>query len=142
MSTIAMMFTPDPRYDGVRPIQIFLLRVSYVLVLVFVGIRAVAALITHEGDWEPFLAVALSMWASSSQLSLIGIVHPLKMIPIVLFEIGYKLTWLAVVAWPLWKAGRLAGSPAEGMTYAFLPVAAPLLLMPWGYVFRTYGWRR
>ena len=80
------------------------------------------------------------MWASSSLLSLIGVLHPLKMLPLFLFDIGYKLIWLGAVAWPLWSAGQLIGSPAEGMTYAFLPVVIPLLLIPWGYVFRTYIW--
>ena len=78
------------------------------------------------------------MWASSSLLSVIGVVHPLKMLPLVFFEIGYKLIWLVVVAWPLWLSGRLIGSPAESLTYAFLPVIAPIAVMPWGYVFRTY----
>ena len=141
--TPAALFRPDyERYDGVRPIQIFLLRVSYALVLVFVGIRSWGPLITHEGDWDPLVAASVSMWASSSLLSLTGVFHPLKMLPLVLFEIGYKLIWLIAVAWPLWAEGRLTGSPAEDMTYAFLPVVAPVVLVPWGYVFRTYGWRR
>jgi hypothetical protein len=55
-------------------------------------------------------------------------------------EIGYKLIWLAAVAWPLWSASQLAGAPAEGMTYSFLPVVLPIALMPWRYVLRTYVW--
>jgi hypothetical protein len=139
---LAALFKPDhERYDGVRPIQVHLLRASYVLVLVLVGHRSWLALITHQGNWDPFLAAALSMWASSSLLSAIGVFRPLRMLPLVLFEVGYKLIWLIAVAWPLWSTGRLVGSPAEGMTYAFLPVVAPIVLMPWGYVFRRYLWR-
>jgi hypothetical protein len=140
---VATLFKPDhQRYDGVRPIQIFLLRMSYVLVLVFVGIRSWPPLVTHEGGWDPLPAAAVSMWASSSMLSFIGVFHPLKMLPLVLFEIGYKVIWLFAVAWPLWTANQLSGSPAEEMTYAFLPVVGPVVLMPWAYVFRSYGWRR
>ena len=62
------------------------------------------------------------------------------MLPLVLFEIAYKLLWLAVVAWPLCSANRLAGSPSEGLTYAFLPVVVPVAFVPWGYVFRKYIW--
>jgi hypothetical protein len=62
------------------------------------------------------------------------------MIPLVLFEIGYKLTWLVIVALPLWKDGRLTDPRTEEMTYAFLPVVLPLAAMPWGYVFQTYVW--
>ena len=71
-------------------------------------------------------------------MSIIGIFHPLKMLPIVMFEILYKLVWLVIVAWPLWVTDQLVGSPAEAMTHAFLWVLLPIVAMPWGYAFRTY----
>ena len=140
---LAGILTPHyDRYDGVRPVQIFLLRVGYVLVFAFVGIRSWTSLFAHQGDWDPLVAAAVSMWASVSLLSLIEVFRPLKMLPLVLFEIGYKVIWLIAVAWPLWAANRLAGSAAEDMTYAFLPVVVPIALVPWDYVFRTYVSRR
>ena len=57
-----------------------------------------------------------------------------------MFEISYKLIWLVIVAYPLWSTNRLAGSPAEGMTHAFVWVILPIVAMPWGYAFRTYIW--
>jgi len=141
--TLATAFRPDDeRYDGVRPIQVLAMRIGYMLVFVLVGVRSWTGIITHQGAWDPLQAAAVSMWASSSLLSLIGVFHPLKMLPLFLFEIGYKLIWLAAVAWPLWSSEQLIGSPAEGMTYAFLPVVLPIALIPWGYMFRTYIWSR
>ncbi len=135
----ARWFTPDyERYEGVRPIQIHLGRIGYALVIVTVGARSWASLFTHEGAWDPMQAAAVAMWASSSLLSLLGILHPLKMLPLILFEIGYKLIWLAGVAWPLWSQGRLTGSPAEDLTYAFLAVVIPMAVVPWDYVLRVY----
>jgi hypothetical protein len=57
------------------------------------------------------------------------------MIPLLLAEILYKVIWLVLVAYPLWQAGGLVGSPAEGQTYAFLWVLLPIIAVPWGYVF-------
>jgi hypothetical protein len=71
-------------------------------------------------------------------LALIGIINPIKMLPLVILEIIYKVIWLVVVAYPLWSSGQLAGSPAEGTTYAFLWVALPIIAMPWKYAFETY----
>jgi len=134
-------FKPDyERYEGVRPIQVFALRLGFVLVLVIVGNISWTRFINHQGDWDPIPAAALSMWAAHSLLSLIGVFRPLQMLPLVLFEIGYKILWLAIVAWPLWSANRLVGSPAEDLTYAFLPVVVPIVLVPWSYVFRKYVW--
>jgi hypothetical protein len=140
---LATAFKPDyERYEGLRPIIVALLRLGYALVFVFVGYTSWSRIINHQGAWEPVGAAALSMWVSHSLLSLIGVFHPLKMLPLVLFEIVYKLVWLAIVAWPLWSANRLVGSPAEGMTYAFLPVVVLIVFVPWPYVFRKYIWIR
>jgi len=126
------------RYEGVRPIQIYLMRLGFLLVIVLVGNIAWSNILTHEGDWDALQAVALSMWAGCSVLSVFGLINPLRWIPLVLFEIAYKSIWLVVVAYPMWSTGQLAGSRAEGIALSFLPVILPILAMPWGYVLRTY----
>jgi hypothetical protein len=139
MFNVKATLTPDhQRYEGVRPLQIFAMRVGYVLVVVTVGNIAWSRILQREGGWDPLTAAALSMWAGSSVLSVFGLINPLKWLPIVLFEITYKSIWLVIVAYPLWSTDQLAGSPAEGMTYAFLWVVVPVVAMPWGYVLRTY----
>ena len=69
--------------------------------LVFVSNISWTRILNHQGAWDPIQAAALCMWASTSLMSLIGVFHPLQMLPLLLFEIGYKLLWLAIVAWPL-----------------------------------------
>lgn len=71
----------------------------------------------------------------------LGIIRPLKMLPILLLEIFYKVLWLVIVAYPLWSKGKLADSPAEGITSAVLWVILPIVAVPWGYVFATYIYR-
>lgn len=126
------------RYEGVRPINIYLLRILFVLVFVFVGMDSWSAIVRHEGPWEPVRAAAVCMWAVFALLCGVGIFHPLRMLPLVAFEILYKLVWLAIVAYPLWARNQLAGSPAAGMTNVFLWVWLPIIAMPWGYFFRRY----
>jgi hypothetical protein len=82
------------------------------------------------------------MWASYSLLSIIGVFHPLKMLPLVLFEILYKIVWLVIVAYPLWSANQLSGSPAEPMTEAFLWVVLPIVATPWKYALDKYVFNR
>jgi hypothetical protein len=52
--------------------------------------------------------------------------------------IFYKGLWLIVVAYPLWKAGTLKGSPAEEIAYMFSGIIIPILFVPWKYVFKKY----
>jgi hypothetical protein len=42
------------------------------------------------------------------------------MLPLMIFEVMYKVLYLILVSYPLWSANRLAGSPEEEMTFRFL----------------------
>ncbi len=125
-------------YEGVRRINIYLMRLLYVLMFLFLGKDAWTAILTHNGAWTSYNAMVWSVWAAFATLAGLGILHPLKMIPILLLEIFYKVLWLILVAYPLIKADKLAGSSAEEMTYVFLPVLIPIVAIPWAYTFRTF----
>jgi hypothetical protein len=136
---IRTIFGPDyERYEGVYRINIYLLRILYLLMVVFVASDSWTAILKHQGPWDHIKALAYCVWAAYSTLAVLGLINPLKMLPIILFEIFYKSIWLIIVAYPLWAKNQLAGSPAEGMTYVFLWLPLPLIAVPWGYVFRTY----
>ncbi len=132
------IFERSARYEGVRPINIYLLRLLYVLMFFVLGRVVWTHILTHEGTWEPANAVVWCVWAAFATLAALGILRPLKMLPIVLLEIFYKLLWLGLVAYPLWSKGMLAGSPAEDTTAKFLWVILPIVAVPWEYVFITY----
>jgi hypothetical protein len=133
------MFRPDfARYEGVRPINVYALRLFYFLMVVFVATDAWRAIITHEGPWDRFRAMAFCVWAAYPTLEVLGLIHPLRWLPILLFTVAYKGIWLFIVAYPLWRAGTLVGSPEEVMTRAFIGTPLLILAIPWNYVFRNY----
>ena len=125
-------------WDGVPRINIYVLRLLFILMFVFLGKDSWTYIFTHKGPWDPNDAMAWCIWASYSVLAVLGIIHPLKMLPVLLLEVLYKGFWLILVAYPLYMSEQLAGSPAEGMTYAFLWVVLPILAIPWKYTFQKY----
>lgn len=125
-------------YEGVPRINIYLLRLLFTLMFLFLTYESWNHILNHNGPWENGNAAAWFMWGSYSAISFIGIVRPLKMLPIVLFEIVYKTAWLFFIAYPLWVKNELIGSPAEGMARVFIWVVFPIAAMPWRYFFRTY----
>jgi hypothetical protein len=139
MTFFSNLFDRDyHRYEGVRPIQIYLLRLVFTLTFLFVGMDSWSTIVSHEGEWKPLSAVAFSVWAAYSTLSVLGIMKPLKMLPIIAFQIFYKTIWLIIVAYPLWSSGTLHGSDIEPMTKAFLWILLPIVAMPWAYFFRSF----
>jgi hypothetical protein len=131
-------FERSSKYEGVRPIHIYLLRLLYILMFFVLGRETWTQVLTHKGPWEPFEAVAWCVWTAFATLAGLGILRPLRMLPIVLLEIFYKALWLILVAYPLWVKGALWGSPAEAIATAFLWLPLPIIAVPWGYAFRTY----
>ena len=114
------------------------MRLVFVLMFFLLGKDTWTHILTHQGPWEPINAMAWCVWTAFATLAGLGIIRPLRMLPILLLEIFYKILWLILVAYPLWSQGTLAGSRAEGITSGFLWVILPIVAVPWRYVFVNY----
>src|SRR5678816_956714 len=77
--TIKSIFGPDyERYEGVYKINIYLLRLLFILMFLVLGKDVWTHILTFEGPWSPAEAVAWCVWASYSVLSVIGILRPVS----------------------------------------------------------------
>jgi hypothetical protein len=139
--SLKVIFQPAAQYEGVRLIQVYLLRAVFILMFFVLGRNTWTHIFTHRGPWDPTDAIAWCVWTAFATLAGLGIIRPLKMLPILLLEVFYKVLWLMIVAYPLWSTGTLLGSSAEGVTSAFLWVVLPIVAIPWGYVFRSYVYK-
>lgn len=135
---IKQWFIKSPKYDGIRPINIFLMRGIYILMFFVLGKDAWSYILEHSNSWNENEAVAWSVWAAFSTLALLGIFRTVLMIPILLLEIFYKILWLVLVAYPLIEKSQFKGSGVEETTIAFMLVVLPIIAVPWGYVFNKY----
>ena len=144
MHAFARLFASDPRrHEGVRPLNVWGLRLFYLLMLVFVAPNAWRVLLSHEGAWDPLRALAFAVWATYPALALFGLLHPLRWLPLMFFTIGYKAIWLGFVALPLWRAGALRGTPTGEIAASFLALPLLVAVVPWKHAWRTYfSWPR
>jgi hypothetical protein len=126
---------------GAPKFNIYLLRLVYALMFFVLGKDTWTKILFHQGAWDPSDAVAWCVWTAFATLAGIGIIQPLRMLPILLLEIFYKVLWLIIVAYPLWSQGKLWESAAAGTTTAFLWVLLPIIAVPWGHVFSNYIYR-
>ena len=127
MHALKRFFARDHvHHEGVRPFQVWGLRLFYLLMLVFVVPEAWGVLLRHQGPWDPLHAVAFCVWATYPALAVFGLFRPLRWLPLMPFVLGYKILWLAFVAWPLWRTGTLAGSAAAPMVPALRTCQPPM----------------
>jgi hypothetical protein len=93
--------------------------------------------LVHHASWELKEGTVVAMLAAMSVLAFLGLRYPQRMLPILLFEVGWKLTWLGIVALPLWSAGNLTGA-ARAQTGAVLWVIIIIAVIPWRHVVRQF----
>lgn len=135
---IKFLFSSSEKHKGVWPIQVYVLKLFFLLMFLFVAKDAWTELISHKGEWNAEIAIAWCAIAAYTTLSGLGIFHTLKMLPIMLFMLLYKGLWLGFVAYPLWENGTLVGSESEGWAQIFIGILIPIIFVPWKYVFKTY----
>ena len=129
------------------PFRLNLLRTGYALLVVGLGTTIWPSILDPSRSWELMHGVVISMLGAMSALAVLGLRYPLRMLPLLFFEMGWKAIWLIRVALPLWSGDRL--DPATTQTlYECLPIVLFPIIVPWSYVFENYAkkpgdaWRR
>jgi hypothetical protein len=117
-----------------------LLRAGYLFMGGGLVIKKWPEMLNHA-SWELKEGTVVTMLVAMSVLALLGLRYPQRMLPILLFEVGWKLTWLVVVALPLWIDGNLTGATWV-QTEAVLLVVVVIAVIPWRHVVRQYVFTR
>jgi hypothetical protein len=124
--------------QDVTTLRLYLLRGLYLLVFVYLS-TSIWPLLIHHRPWDDLMhGVAVSLLAALGVLMALGIRYPLRMLPVMLFELLWKAVWVAAIGLPLWRAGKLDGDAAETFKSCFLGVVLVPLIIPWRYFWETY----
>jgi hypothetical protein len=136
----------EPRLAQLALWQLNLLRVGYFVMGVGLAVVKWPLFFDHE-QWGLAEGTKECLLAALSVLALLGLRYPRRMVPILLFEVAWKLLWLGAVALPLWLDNSLEGATRQ-QTGDVLWVVIIIAVIPWRHVFaryiRTAGdpWRR
>ena len=127
--------------------RLYALRAGYLLIAGGLAATVWPLLINHSPQWPLMNSVVCSLLAAVSVLAAVGIRYPLRMLPVLLFEILWKSIWLIVIALPLWSANQIDARTWQTVRDC-LYGAILLPLVPWRYVVSQYltkpgdRWRR
>lgn len=118
--------------------RLYLLRATYLLMVVGLGTTIWPLLRGAPEAVEHFRGVTWCLLGTVALLALLGLRYPLKMLPLLLFELVWKVTWLVAIGLPLRGSGQLEGAFRETWSANLLGLVIFPLVIPWGYVIRTY----
>ncbi len=111
-----------------------LMRATYLLIVVGLGSDVWPALIGHSKQWSLMHGVTVSLLAAVTLLALVGIRYPVKLVPLLLFELTWKTIWLAAIALPLWWTDQLPPNFLESVKGCVLGLVLFPSVIPWKYV--------
>ena len=113
------------------------LRVAYLILGGGIVAAKWPALVSHDSTWPLFEGVTSSLIGALAVMALLGLRYPLQMLPILLFELTWKIIWFGLVWLPLWRAGLVDEATAT-VAVNCLVVVILIPLIPWDYVVAHY----
>jgi len=122
----------------VSTFRLYLLRSLYLLMTVGLALMVWPRFLTSSLNTPHMAGVVRSVLTAVSLLALLGLRYPLKMLPLLFFELGWKLIWVLAFGLPLWRSGQLTAATGETLKACLMGVVLVPIAVPWDYVFRHY----
>ena len=126
----------------VSTFRLYLLRAMYVFMVIGLAIFKLAPAILHPENLSPQDSVIVSVLGATALLAVVGIRYPIKMLPLLFFEVVWKSIWILVFGLPRSLSGGLDPSVSFGGTETLIACLVGIVLVPlaipWGYVFKQY----
>ena len=122
---------------GISTLRLNLLRGGYLLLVLGIGAGMWPVLLRDGPDLELMHGAALSMLCAVGLLALLGLRYPLRMLPLLMFEMAWKTIWTLRIALPLWTTDRLDASFVATLVACAVALVFPFIV-PWRYVLDTY----
>ena len=80
----------------------------------------------------------MSFLGALTALSLLGVRYPVRMLPLLIFELTWKVLWVLAAWLPLWLAHSVDPDTADSVFPIFFGVLLVPLVLPWGYIWKNY----
>jgi hypothetical protein len=122
----------------VSTFRLYLLRAGYLIIAVGLVLMIWPGIIRPPENLSHMGAVVRSVLGAVSLLAALGLRYPLKMLPLLFFELLWKSIWVLAFGLRLWSANKLTPDTSETLSDCLFGIVLVLLVTPWGYVLKHY----
>ncbi|HEY5095669.1 MAG TPA: hypothetical protein VII69_11170 [Candidatus Eremiobacteraceae bacterium] len=134
---MSAIIQPIPQTNDVSLVRLYVLRALYLFIVVGLGTQIWPDILNPGRRWDLLEGIVSCVLAAFWFLCLLGLRYPLKMLPVLFWELIWKTLWLGIVALPQWLAGHIDESIVPNL-YACSLVVLVYIAMPWTYVYARY----
>lgn len=118
--------------------RLYVLRATYLLLVVGLGLMVWPRLVSHSNTWAIRDGDAFGLLSGIQLMAIVGIRYPVKMLPLLLFELVWKVVWLVTIAVPLWLSNAVDAGTAESVRACGFGVIVCVIAIPWRFVWATF----
>ena len=122
----------------VSTFRLTLLRAMYLLIAVGLAMTVWPSIISPPNLLANPGSVIRALLGALAVLSALGLRYPLQMLPVLLFELLWKVIWVVGSALPMWRNGGLDPYAADTLFACLIGVVLVPLVIPWRYAFAHY----
>jgi hypothetical protein len=134
-------FSPRRREMQMRELSTFRLyamRAMYLLIAVGLAFQVGPGILSQPSDLDLQRSVIRSFLGAMILMSLLGVRYPVKMMPILLFELVWKALWVFNFWLRLWYGQETTAAIDETFFACMMGVVLVPLAIPWRYFFQNY----
>lgn len=110
----------------------------YLLLAVGLGLSIWPSIIFAAAGPADSKTVVRALLGAIGLLALVGLRYPLRMLPLLIFELLWKAIWLFAFALPIWRNGALDATTTQNAVECLVGIGLVLLVTPWDYVYKNY----
>ncbi|GLQ46322.1 hypothetical protein GCM10007862_13730 [Dyella lipolytica] len=118
--------------------RLYVLRAAYALIAVGLALMVWPKLIQHTSEWALKDGDTFGLLAGIQVLAMLGVRYPVKMLPLLFFELTWKSIWLLTIALPLWRANQIDPGTADSIQACVFGVVISVIAIPWRYVWAKF----
>ncbi|MCC6627712.1 MAG: hypothetical protein IT340_09955 [Chloroflexi bacterium] len=124
--------------SDVSTFRLYLLRAMYAFMFVGLALTRWPGILNPPPGISNAATVVGSVLGAISLLAVLGIRYPLKMLPLLFFELLWKVLWVLMWGFPLWSTQQLTPDSELTLISTLVGVVLVTLSIPWDYVFKQY----
>jgi hypothetical protein len=128
----------DSTRSDVSTFRLYLLRSMYAFIFGGLALTRWPGLLNPSPGISNLSTVVASVLGAISLLALLGVRYPLKMLPLLFFELLWKVMWFVMWGIPLWSAQQLTPESEQTLISVLVGVVLVPIAIPWGYVLNQY----
>ncbi|MGN6490052.1 MAG: hypothetical protein ACTHLT_19820 [Devosia sp.] len=114
-------------------LRLTLLRACYAFLVVGLSLRYGPVFLDGVSALPRMDGVVVALLSAMGLLAVAGLFSPVRMLPLLVFEIAWKLVWVSAVALPKWLHGSLDDGTLS-ILFNCTWVLPLVFIVPWPYV--------